>query len=212
MMIKNLIAFAGVAAIAGCSSSKMDWQGPSRSEVLQTKVSNTSFDRFWNDYVEELSQSFFAINNISKESRIINVSFSTSEPSEYVDCGTATRSWSGGNVPAGSVTYNPADSIDYYVEYPGSMMLFDVSHRTRLEGRFNVYIAPKGSGTQVRATAQYSLIMDITKSDNQLYNQSKHYVITLDSNSIAYASLGEDSTIECVSTGRLEKALLSFGG
>ena len=211
MKVKCLIALAVAAALVGCSSSRMDWQAPARNEVPQTKVSDASFDRFWNRYVEDLSQSFFSINNISKESRIINVSFSTSEPGEYVDCGAATRSWAGGYVPAGSITYNPADSVDYYEQRPGTMVLLEVSHRTRLEGRFNVYIAPKGSRTQVRATARYSLIVDITKSDNQLYNQNKNYVVTLDSNSAAYPSFGEEQFVECVSTGKLEEALLSLG-
>src|SRR3972149_6139198 len=50
----------------------------------------------WDILVKELSKSFYVINNIDKESRIIKVSFSSNNPSEYIDCGKAYRTYAQG--------------------------------------------------------------------------------------------------------------------
>lgn len=43
--------------------------------------------------MKQLAKSFFVVNNIEKESRLINVSFSTETPEKYINCGRTTRTF-----------------------------------------------------------------------------------------------------------------------
>ncbi len=89
---------ASCALAAGCVTS-----GQSNREYAApgTKVAPTSeillnepFDTVWDRLVGRLATGFFVINNIDKASRLINVSYSSDSPGEFIDCGRSTRQFS----------------------------------------------------------------------------------------------------------------------
>src|SRR3972149_4103317 len=63
-----------------------------KNEIVVSK----QYTQVWDIMVKEIAKSYFVINNIDKESRIINLSFSTNSPSEYVDCGKTHRTYTVG--------------------------------------------------------------------------------------------------------------------
>ena len=109
----------------------------------------------WDELVRELSKSFYVINNIERESRIINVSFTSNSPSDYVDCGRTRRTYTQGDK---TETFDYAVAERTTFKFAGntqphpSMFSYAVVTRTpTLDGRSNIYVAPdpKNSGNTV---------------------------------------------------------------
>ena len=73
--------------LAACAGSTTSYQPPAQYAVQTERRVALQFDEAWDRYVAELSKSFYVINNISKKSRIINVSLST------VNSWTVYRLW-----------------------------------------------------------------------------------------------------------------------
>jgi len=132
------------------------------------KIVQKPFDEVWDGLVRELVKSFFVINNIEKASRIINVSFFTDNPEDYIDCGKTERTFHRSNEhrhyhydTAASTSFKRAGSrsggpLAYYV----STLL--VNRQAVLEGRINIYVAPCNGGTQVSVNCRYIWNINIT--------------------------------------------------
>ncbi|WP_460145851.1 hypothetical protein [Pseudomonas sp. S2_A02] len=152
------IAVMGFCLLAtGCATSSTDYQAPTESKTVNTKVVDKPFDQVWDNLVRQLSSDFFVINNIDKNSRLINLSFSTQKPSEYVDCGVTTRRF--GNVRGeNSYVYKTADSAAFpLTDQQGHA--FNITRNTKLNGRVNIYVAPASAGTSVAVNTKY--VVDI---------------------------------------------------
>jgi hypothetical protein len=79
--------------ISGCATKQVAARyvpGP-QTTVQNEVIVREPFSKVWDTLVRELAKSFFVINNIEKESRIINVSFFTQTPQDYADCGRTYR-------------------------------------------------------------------------------------------------------------------------
>ncbi|MBU2691650.1 MAG: hypothetical protein KJ970_12055 [Candidatus Eisenbacteria bacterium] len=131
-------------------------------------IVNAPFESVWDTLVRELSRSFFVINNIDKESRLINVSFSVESPEDYVDCGESHRTYERGsevleyNYPiAGSNSYKVASSGGTYNNLP---ITYYINREARLGGRINIYVAPGEGGTLVSVNCKFLLNIAVTTS------------------------------------------------
>lgn len=154
--ISGLVAI--VASISGCATSSVDYRPPTVTTIENTKKVSKNFDKAWDDLVRQLSADFFVINNIDKSSRLINVSFSSSRPSEFIDCGSTTRRFSNAR---GEQVYNylPADSSQFAV-VNDQHIAFNAARTTKLEGRVNVYVAPSQDGTDISVNTKYVFTVD----------------------------------------------------
>lgn len=154
--ILGLVAIA--ASISGCATSSVDYRPPTGSAIVNTKKVSKNFDKAWDDLVRQLSADFFVINNIDKSSRLINVSFSSSHPSEFIDCGSTTRRFKNAR---GEQVYNylPADSSQFVV-VNDQHIAFNAARATKLEGRVNVYVAPSQDGTDISVNTKYVFTVD----------------------------------------------------
>lgn len=154
--ILGLVAIA--AAVSGCATSSIDYRRPAGTTIENTKKVSKNFDKAWDDLVRQLSADFFVINNIDKSSRLINVSFSSSHPSEFIDCGSTTRRFSNAR---GDQVYNylPADSSQFSV-VNDQHIAFNAVRTTKLEGRVNVYVAPGQDGTDISVNTKYVFTVD----------------------------------------------------
>jgi hypothetical protein len=140
--------------LTGCATSKVNYTPPTGAEKIQnSRVINAPFDAVWDRLVKELSSDFFVINNIDKNSRLINISFSSQRPSDFVDCGHSSRSFNNG-VAEQNYEYATAESANFSVANP-SGAVFNVRRTTKLEGRSNIYVAPEGGGTNVAVNTKY---------------------------------------------------------
>ena len=83
-----------LTACATLGTSGRQYRDPIGAEIAANEaVVRLPFSDTWDLLIGQLAKSFFVINNVEKVSRIINVSFSTDKPEEYVDCGTSERTF-----------------------------------------------------------------------------------------------------------------------
>lgn len=219
------------AAVSGCAMtavSSLSYQGPTLAKVENEAALAEPFSDVWDRLVRELSKSFFVINNVEKESRIINVSFSTDTPAEYADCGVSTRQTQFGNTKQKFV-YNVAQRSDFtnafqwgpYGNLPAKSI---VTRIPKLEGRVNIYLAPQSGGTAMSVNTRYVLTVSATGTVES-YNAFGTLIarqplppqpsssISFDTSKPASADWGTggvSSTITCQATGALEASILAM--
>ena len=95
-IFKNLY-FLLIILITGCVSpgtSTVKYTPPELVSVTNEKEVDSSLEEVWNQLIGSLAENFFIINNVEKDSRIINVSLSTNTPQENYDCGSIIRTYS----------------------------------------------------------------------------------------------------------------------
>ena len=212
-VISVFVVVCAAVVTGGCATSTLMYTEPFLEKNPTSKTVNVPFDQFWDRYVADLAQTFFVINNISKESRIINVSFSANKPSEFVDCGISSQTWKGAlYTPDGKLTYKTADSATYYEHHPGSSVHWRINRKTNLEGRFNVYLAPEGSNTVVQVKSRYIWEVRLNgalQAPAGGFFPDGTITVMFDSNS--RGSSDDEEPVYCVSTGKLERELLALG-
>ncbi len=187
-------------------------------------VVNQPYGQVWDKLVRELSKSFYVINNIDKESRIINISFSSQSPSDFVDCGETHRTYTHNNKKenfnykiADSSTYKyatgAADAFSYYV---------NVRRSTSLEGRSNVYLAPLEGDltkTKVAVNTRYILTINATGEryaahiNGNIFNHgalpySPPILISFNTLKPTEHDFGDNIKATCFATGKLEQEVL----
>ena len=195
--------------MGGCASSSMIYHEPSKYEIPSSKLYSMDFERFWDLYVEELSKSFFVINNIEKESRIINVSFSVNQPSEYVDCGRSERT---SNHPATGkqrFNYRVADDSTYQAGVANTNFLWTVERDTALDGRVNIFMAPDDPETLLRVNVRYVWSVDVSGTSNTGHVSSNTERVSFSTSEVGSRGSGDDKYM-CVSNGKLEARLLNL--
>lgn len=204
--MKNILALTAISiALAGCATSELNYSYPQTYQIKNQEMINESFDVVWDRLVKNLSSDFFVINNIEKNSRIINVSFSENKPSKYVDCGTTTREFS--NIRGKtSYTYDPADSARYTFTN-GQGQAFNATRTSRLNGRTNIYLAPEGNGTLININTKYVVDVDIKYQDmTNKYVGNDNFVFDF-STKTNFSNL---DGVTCTARGNLEERILNY--
>lgn len=186
----------------GCATSNFGYSPPVEPHVENTKFVNRPFDQVWDSLVKQLSSDFFVINNIDKNSRLINISFSSQTPSEFVDCGTTSRSFTNARGTQNYV-YKTADS-SVFTATNNQGFAFNVRRIARLEGRTNIYVAPEGTGTNVTVNTKYvvSLTVNATGFDGRPAGTESH---VFDPSTKQRFSNGD---VTCYATGAIEERIL----
>jgi len=207
--------------------SAYQYQEPKPISTSNEVVINRPFSEVWDVLVGNLAKSFFVINNVEKESRIINVSFLTDTPESYIDCGRSHRTTQVGE-ESKSYDYAVAESSSFmyvtkwgiYKNLPAEIL---IKRQTSLDGRINIYVAPRGEKTVITANARY--VLTVRSAGNIRYLnafnglvKSEPYplesvTITFSTNqpgSADWGSAGQSRTIRCYSTGKLETETLNL--
>ena len=189
-------------AIAGCATSTTNYAPPTEAKVINTKFVNKPFDAVWDGLVKELSSDFFVINNIDKNSRLINISFTSQRPSEFVDCGTTSRTLKNARGDQ-SYSYKTADGANFTTTNDQGSA-FNVRRTSRLEGRTNIYVAPESTGTNITVNTKYlvSVAMLVTAIDGRPAG-SENFIF--DPSTKQTFSNG---SITCAAVGAIEERIL----
>jgi len=203
--MKKSIGLMVFVTLAGCAG-KVDYVRPTAPQVLTNqKIVEKLREAVWNASVPELGKQFFVINNLDKSSGLINVSYS-GDPENYVDCGRVTSYVSNAR---GERTYDfPGSRAQQSYEVMDANGLFLIERKMTLEGRVNLVFEEVGSNqTKVTANTRY-----VVKRDMTMLNAANN-VPQSRSDSISFNSGGgaafSANAIECVSTGKLEREILS---
>ena len=214
-----------ISSCATAGTSVFSYMPASTKKVENEIVVEKPFEQTWDHLVKELAKSFYVINNIEKESRIINVSFSTESPGRFIDCGETTRTYKRGkehqfyvyNVESSS-SFKIADKAGAYGQFP---VTHYVNRATSLEGRANIYVAPERDATVVSVNARYILTVRVsgdTVTENAYGNPMsntpippKTYTHTFNTNQPNKGVWGTPQApqyLTCYSTGKLEGDIL----
>ncbi len=231
LLILNQVFFLFVLTIsvASCATgtSGRQYHAPIGAELVANEaVVRLPFSDTWDLLIGQLAKSFFVINNVDKASRIINVSFSTDKPGQYIDCGITERSFQYAN--ESQTSSNPvAESNSFKVvrkwgpyELP---VIAYLDRKTSLEGRINVYVAPKDNDTVVTVNARYiftsavsgraeiiSAFGTVSRIDAVPETKSTLSFNTGQLGSADWGTPQEPAIVKCRSTGRLESEILAM--
>ena len=227
----NLFTIAIIVGLTGCASQGTN----TRSYVVgkPEKLNNEIIipegsSSVWDVLVKNLSRSFFSINNIDKESRIINVSFSTQKPSGYVDCGRTHRTYTqGSNVE--HYDYEVAEKSKFKAattrqEHPAFVNYVIINRETSLEGKANIYVAPddKNPKNSTIVTVNVRYILTIKTSGDAFAEHISGSIqqrgsTPTESNAFGFNTnkpetidLPDGGSLTCFSKGLLESDILSL--
>ena len=194
MPFEKRISLLGLAVLVswmlGCVTAgvdTMDYSPPQEPQDIDNEVIvEADFLQVWDLLIRELSKSYFVINNVEKASRLINLSFHTTEPEEFVDCGSTKRTHSFlGDTEV--YEYQTASASKFKLAgdiLPNASAAWEIEvfRKPSLEGRINVYVAPVESGTEITVNTRYILE---TKADqfSRLLN-AQRAVLGSDSGSV----------------------------
>ncbi len=229
MKSKFIISAIVSILLCGCASpgkSSFTSLSNTKKDIVNEVTINNQYSETWDKLVRELSKSFYVINNIDKESRIINVSFSTESPDEYIDCGRTRRTFSLADMNE-TYDYAVADSstYKYAIEkqfHPSFADYSVVNRKTTLEGRANIYIAPNDKNprsTNVSVNTRYIFKIVVDGAVYRRHAMGNTFPISkIDSNIITVSfntnTIGETKNsgdkVTCSSRGKFESEVLEI--
>jgi hypothetical protein len=192
----------------GCLSHHHDYTLPLKQPPMENSiVINKSKDQVWKGIIPVLGGSFYVINNVDKDSGLINVSFSA-DPGKYIDCGKVHYDITNAR---GRRDYDFPGSISEtrYEDYHPSVGILNVYRKMQLEGRVN-FIVQELSAQSTRITANVKYVL--TKSF-QGVDMAGRQSSTSDSISFAYNQREQfpgGAPTTCQSNGVFEKDLLDL--
>jgi hypothetical protein len=199
-----------LAILTGCAG-KFEYTRPASLPTLNNSiVINKSKDKVWKQIVPLLGKQFFVINNLDKDSGIINISYS-GDPERYVDCG---RIISYVKNARGERTYDfPASKSyqDYEImDMQGGAGLLFVSRKMNLEGRMNIIVEDIGNNqSRVTANTRYILTKITTVRNTQGHSNTGTTTVSFNSGQEGISE-GKAPNMICQATGKLEDEVLSL--
>lgn len=204
---KYFFLFIGMVFLFNACAGKTDYTMPSPPEKPQNTITiNLPKDEVWKKIIPEIGKSFFVINNIDKDSGLVNISFS-GNPEWYLDCGTVFTQVS--NL-AGERTYMfPGEKQQQCYEIMENGKLFQYNRTMDLEGRINLIVEESNPHkTIITINTKYivrlkSYIADVGTRQASLYDNS----ITFNTGGCAQFPMMPTT---CCSNGKLEKKLLDI--
>ena len=209
--MRHLVIAALSLCVAACAG-KVDYIRPtaSVSPSFNVKTVERSRDAVWNASVPELGKQFFVINNLDKSSGLMNISY-TGDPERYIDCGRITSYVKNAK---GERTYDFAGAKaqqTYEIMNP-SVGLFFIDRRMNLEGRVNLIFEEVGpNSTRVTANTRYVVTrtQTIRNAANNIPQTGTDTISFNSGGGASFPAHSQGQSVECVSTGALEREILS---
>ena len=191
-----IVYFLGVLVGCGTVKYNIPLDRPLGSE--RKIVINKGKDEVWNKLLQGVAERFFSINNIEKDSGFMNLSFRADNAELYVNCGDFVAM--GKKIPVADC------GISKHGNYSSGIWVFK-SCETDANGRINILIQEISKNksfifVDIKFAVSHSTNLWNSWNGSSMYNNT---VIVFDSN-----NTGTNNGITCVSTGVLEKEVLSI--
>ena len=217
MMKKSVVVCLLLIVLASGCAGHMNYRPPKSIAPLSNSIEILkSKDEVWKILVPALGKNFFVINNLDKESGLINISYS-GDPEKYVDCGYIESYVKNAR---GERTYNFSASSanqNYEVMDMAHGGLFFVNRKMNLEGRMNLIVEEiSPDKTRVTADAKYILTKSGTVRNVQNIERSFSDTISFNSNQSArfpgngdqISGNGDQTRTLCQANGKFENEVL----
>jgi hypothetical protein len=195
--------------ITGCSSTRVNYTPPLEAKESTTVLLRDPFEVAWSKSVRAVGESFFVINNIVKDSKIINLSYS-GDPERYVDCGHVAVKVSG---LMGTTPYQfPGARRNVMFKSASGFRTTFVNRQMSLEARINILFEEVYKyETAVKVVVRYMVTRTGTETVTDHFN-NRTSTQPLPPLNLNFNTGGSDSgeTITCRPTGEMEKALIDL--
>jgi hypothetical protein len=198
------LALTATVCLVGCSTISYS---PPQSKSLKENTATLAVarDSFWKQFISQLSSEFFVINNLDKETGLINVSYS-GDPEKFVDCGRIKLSSEDNDFPASRGAHR-------YQQWAG-WKVFRIDRQMQLDGRMNIIVHevdPKN--TQLTVNTRYILNrrMTTTDSSGQMVGSNNDTAAFNYGQDGSFPAVGDDNPpLVCRSTGVLERQIVTI--
>ena len=152
--------------MTGCASKvTKGYAPPPKTDSTLSHTINAPFDEVWHAAIETLGTQFFEITHVEKESGLLTFSYNSSaDPSEFIDCGTASIIETDPYGKTSEYHYKPEAQnvrVSYRV-YRGLIEYYTATYEqsSRVAIKTNLIFKKTGaSQTTVSAASQYTLTM-----------------------------------------------------
>jgi len=172
---------------------------------------NASKDQVWKKIIPALSNSFFVINNLDKDSGLINVSYS-GDPEKYVDCGYVESYVK--NFRGERKYFFPASKAHQIYEVMDTKRgaLYRVDRKMNLDGRINIVIEEVGpERCKLSVNVKYVLTRSSTiRSSNGPVDNLSDAISFTSGQKAQFPVGGGRGGTQCQPTGKLEKEILEI--
>lgn len=203
-------SFLSLSLITGCAG-KLDYTPPSTQYKYNNEIIlQSSFDESWKKSIPILGKNFFVINNIDKDSGIINISYSGS-PEKYIDCGVIKSYVKNARGEREYIVQGNMETSHYEVMNEG--LLYSIQREMSLEGRINlIFEEIDSANTKVTANTKYIVERSLTVSQaGQNFSRQNKDTISFNSGqSGSFPAANDGRAASCSATGTLEEELLNL--
>lgn len=187
--------------LAGCTSYVH--KKPDEVTINNEKIINQSTDKVWANLFNQLYTDSFTVNSVDKNTGIINVTFKTDRPVNYIDCGIVKTNYRSSDKTNHEYTYNYADSTEYLHDHNGQA--YNAEVKSDMEATITATVSPKNEYSIATIDVAYKLIRKTT-STNEIDKTSLPVKEEVFEFSTMKPYKSED--ISCISTGVIEQNLL----
>lgn len=151
-----------LALTLGCLKSATSYAPPQKQVPYTASVEvNKPKDQVWKELISALGSQFFVINNLDKESGLINVSYS-GDPEKYVDCGQITYDIENARGPRHYAFAGSQAIAKYETTNNNKTQIGRMTRKMGLEGRINIIVESlEPSRTKVMVNVKYILTKTI---------------------------------------------------
>jgi hypothetical protein len=189
----------------GCANGKISYYAAQGIKNNDNSIFlKESKDKVWMKLIDGISESFFVINYIEKDSGLINISYSH-DPCRFISCGTLNSSVSNAQ---GKRKYKFSACIEYkeYEEFNNGK-LFITRRWITLDSRASIIVQKRNYGTLVKVNVRYVVIKNA-----KIYDPSYRFIRTELSSIIFNRNGGESfpNGMKCYANGQFEKMILDM--
>ncbi|WP_275289320.1 hypothetical protein [Halomonas elongata] len=209
-MKKAILALVATTTLVGCAG-RIDYAPPSQPPASTDNMVtiNKPKSEVWEESIPSIGKSYFVINNLDKDSGLINISFS-GDPEKYIDCGTVESYVMNAR---GERTYRfPAARANTRYEAMTNGMLLGFNRSMSLDGRINLIFEEIGpDSTRVTANTRYVVnrTNQVTRASDNLTHTSKDSISFSSGEKASFPPNADGESTTCVPNGDLERDVLS---
>lgn len=159
----SILLLAILLVATGCGKMERKYTPPMEYSPVISREYKCSFDKVWRATIDSLSESFWTLDNIEKDSGILTLSCTFPDPTDWIDCGRTRHQ---AKMPTWNInqdiTYDNASKIQALIVVKEDGTAFDKMLRTvKVSARCNVIVKQKGhDSTTVTINTKYAVIVD----------------------------------------------------
>ncbi|RCK24713.1 hypothetical protein [Thalassospira lucentensis] len=209
MRFQSALIVSAVTILLSACSGKLEYTPPTHTtKTTNSVIVERSKKDVWADFIPRLSKEYFVINNLDKDSGLVNVSY-TGNPQKYVDCGYIHSYVKNA---AGERNYRFAASSPHASYEILTDTIYVVNRNMALEGRVNI-VLEELEDTKTLATVNTRYVLTKSGTISNLQGQSAPFSDTIYFNSGGQGSFpnpGNTQQTTCMANGQLERELIKL--